>query len=115
MKLLTATQARQMLANGRWNTARIARHYAPTDFRPVVRLFTETNPMSWLLSELDPKDPDIAFGLCVSELDCATFRSVRLSSLLGDDGTTQTFRRDRHFHATMTLGAYAAQINEQPT
>ena len=31
---------------------------------PVVKLFTPDAGCTWLLSELDPEDPDIAFGLC---------------------------------------------------
>lgn len=31
---------------------------------PVVKLFTPDACCTWLLSELDPEDPDIAFGLC---------------------------------------------------
>ena len=31
---------------------------------PVVKLFTADAGCTWLLSELDPEEPDIAFGLC---------------------------------------------------
>ena len=31
---------------------------------PVVKLFTPDAGCTWLLSELDPGEPDIAFGLC---------------------------------------------------
>jgi hypothetical protein len=30
----------------------------------VVKLFTPDAACTWLLTELDPDDPDIAFGLC---------------------------------------------------
>ncbi|WP_425374772.1 DUF2958 domain-containing protein [Mesorhizobium tamadayense] len=33
---------------------------------PVVKLFTSGT--TWLLTELDPDDPTIAFGLCASAL-----------------------------------------------
>jgi hypothetical protein len=31
---------------------------------PVVKLFAPWCGATWLLTELDPGDPDIAFGLC---------------------------------------------------
>lgn len=34
------------------------------DFRPVVRLFTPDAQATWLLTEIDPEAPMIAFGLC---------------------------------------------------
>lgn len=34
------------------------------DFSPVVKLFCPWSGATWLLTELDPDDPDIAFGLC---------------------------------------------------
>lgn len=34
------------------------------DHPPVVKLFTPDGGATWLLSEIDPEDPDIAYGLC---------------------------------------------------
>jgi hypothetical protein len=34
------------------------------DFPPVVKLFTPDAGTTWLLTEIDPDDPDRAFGLC---------------------------------------------------
>lgn len=34
------------------------------DFYPVVKLFTPDATCTWLLTEIDPDDPDLAFGLC---------------------------------------------------
>lgn len=49
----------RMLANG-------ARSAAGEDIDPypVLKLFTPNGAATWLLTELDPHDPDIAFGLC---------------------------------------------------
>jgi len=33
------------------------------DFQPVVKLFTPDGGCTWLLTEIDPSDTDIAFGL----------------------------------------------------
>ena len=56
MELLTE-QREQMLANGRQCRPR------RRSFKPVVRL-SARGATRWLLTELDPDDPDIAFGLC---------------------------------------------------
>lgn len=56
---LTDAQSDQLVANGL--TAR-----AQADFDPlsVVKLFTPDAGATWLLSEIDLEDPDIAFTLC---------------------------------------------------
>lgn len=57
--LITSEQRTLMLANG----ARSAAGEEIDPF-PVVKLFTPDGGATWLLTELDPDDPDIAFGLC---------------------------------------------------
>jgi Protein of unknown function (DUF2958) len=59
MKLLTETQRRKLLANGERR-----RTDADFDPHPVVKLFTSDTNCTWLLTELDPDEPDRAFGLC---------------------------------------------------
>lgn len=48
-----------LLANGAKTKAGIDH-----DPFPVVKLFTPDAGATWLLTELDPDDHDIAFGLC---------------------------------------------------
>ena len=43
---------------------------AEPDFLPVVKLFTPDAGCTWPLPELDPEDPDIAFGLCDLGIGC---------------------------------------------
>ena len=64
MKLFTKTQHERLLANGTANAERIADDGNVHDFWPVVKLFTPDANATWLLSEIDPEEPDIAFGLC---------------------------------------------------
>ncbi len=64
MDLITAELRERLLENGRTNAARIADDGNTIDFRPVVKLFTPDANCTWLLSEIDPDNPDIAFGLC---------------------------------------------------
>ena len=39
-------------------------------YLPVVKLFTPDVNATWLLTELDPEDPDISFGLCDLGVGC---------------------------------------------
>ena len=55
MLLITREQREKLLENGR-NSGK--------DHTPVVKLFTPDGPCTWLLTEILPSDPTIAFGLC---------------------------------------------------
>ncbi|MDH3662468.1 MAG: DUF2958 domain-containing protein [Alphaproteobacteria bacterium] len=61
MPLLLPEHREQLLANGR---AAAAAGGADLGHAPVVKLFTPDANGTWLLTELDPDEPDIAFGLC---------------------------------------------------
>lgn len=60
MKLITKEQQSKMLDQGRANAERAG----GIDFPPVVKLFTPDANATWLLTEIDPENPDLAFGLC---------------------------------------------------
>ena len=49
------------------------------DFLPAVKLFMPERGFVWLLAELDPEQPDIAFGLCDLGMACPELGSVSLS------------------------------------
>lgn len=75
---------------------------------PVVKLFTPDASCTWLLSELDPSDPDIAFGLCDLGVGYPELGSVRLSELESIRGPLGlAVERDLHFAADKPLSAYA--------
>src|SRR5919205_4246296 len=63
--LITDRQRAELVANGE-RTAKGECH----DPFPVVKLFTPDANATWLLSEIDPEDPDSAFGLCGLGLGC---------------------------------------------
>src|SRR3546814_3503045 len=58
MQLITDEQRERLLANGRRTAAG-----ENIDPPPVVKLFTPDANATWLLTELDPAEPDRAFGL----------------------------------------------------
>lgn len=64
MELLPQSILDQLAANGRANQTRIEACEDTIDHHPVVKLFTPDGGATWLLSETDPDDPDICFGLC---------------------------------------------------
>ena len=58
--LLTAALRRQLLQNG--HKSRSQPDFDPV---PVAKLFTPDASATWLLTELNPDNPDLAFGLGV--------------------------------------------------
>ena len=112
--LLTPDQHARMLANGKANAERMADDGNTQDFWPVVKLFCPWGAATWLLSELDPEDEDIAFGLCDLGFGCPELGSVRLSELAAVRGPAGlTIERDRHFKPTKSLTAYAAEASDK--
>jgi Protein of unknown function (DUF2958) len=108
MKLLTADIRKQLLRNGRIRQQLELTSEAEPDFLPVVKLFTPDAGCTWLLTEIDPDDPDIAFGLCDLGMGTPELGSVSLSELASIRGRLNLpVERDLHFTATKTLSAYA--------
>lgn len=51
------------------------------DFYPVVKFFMPDGAATWRLSEADPTDPDIAFGLCDLGFGTPELGSVRIGEI----------------------------------
>ena len=108
MKLLTADIREKLFRNGRLRQQLELTSEAVPDFLPVVKLFTPDAGCTWLLTEIDPDDPDIAFGLCDLGMGCPEIGSVSLSELASVRGRLNLpVERDLYFTATKTLSAYA--------
>lgn len=100
MELLTDALRKQLLNNGAVPDG--------TDHKPVVKFFTPDAGATWLITEIDPDDPDILFGLCDLGLGFPELGSVRLSELKSARGKLGLpVERDLHFTATHTLSVYA--------
>lgn len=109
MKLLTPSIREQLLRNGRTQQQLAEAGDDDADFVPVVKLFTPDAACTWLLTELDPDDPDIAFGLCDLGFGCPELGSVRISEIESIRGRLRLpVERDLHFAAVHTLGVYAS-------
>src|SRR5216683_5596351 len=108
MKLLTADIRNRLLRNGRVRQQCEQAGESEPDFLPVVKLFTPDGGCTWLLTEINPEDPDIAFGLCDLGFGCPELGSVSLSELESVRGQLGLpVERDLYFTATKTLSAYA--------
>jgi hypothetical protein len=113
-ELLTADIRERLLANGRLRLEFQMREEAEPDFLPVVKLFTPDANCTWLLTELDPEEPDIAFGLCdlgMGYPELGTVSIAELESVRGRLGLP--VERDLHFTAKKTLSAYADDARER--
>lgn len=112
MELLTDELKEQLLANGR-QQAPVRGSDDEIDFFPVVKLFTPDAGATWLLSEIDPEEPDLAFGLCDLGLGFPELGLVSLSELAKVRGKLGLpVERDLHFVARKPLSAYASEASE---
>ncbi|GEQ99273.1 single-stranded DNA endonuclease [Iodidimonas gelatinilytica] len=101
MKLITKDIEQKLLANGR-NRGQ--------DHPPVVKIFNPIGSATWLLSEIDPEAPDIAFGLADLGMGCPELGSVSLSQLQNfhNNLTGLGLERDLFFEASAPMSAYVA-------
>lgn len=97
--LISSELRAQLLANG----ARSARHENHDPF-PIVKLFTPDAKAVWLLTELDPDDPDLAYGICDLGLGAPKLDYLRLSELTAL--SNQLIQCDIAFVADRPLSAY---------
>lgn len=101
--LFAQISRQKLLANGARSAA--GEHIDPV---PVVKLFTPDANATWLLTEIDPDNPDIAFGLCDLGLGCPELGSVSLKEIERFRGPLGLpVERDRHYGETRRLSEVA--------
>ena len=109
MKLFTEAQRCELIANGERSAA--GEHIDP---HPIVKLFTPDADATWLLTELDPREPDGAFGLCDLGLGCPELGFVSITELAGVRGRLGLpIERDLYFTANRPLSEYAAEAHRR--
>ncbi len=112
MKLLTKEQRERLLKNGR-DQRHVKGTKAEKDFWPVVKFFYPAGAATWLVTEADPDEPDILFGLCDLGHGFPELGSVRLSELENFQGQLGLgIERDRFFTAKAPLSRYADAARE---
>lgn len=109
LKMSDAVRA-ALLANGRLQRDAEGRSL---DFVPVVKLFTPDSGATWLLTEIDPDNTDIAFGLADHGFGSPELGYVSLTELGAvRGGLGLPVELDRFFRADKPLSAYAAAARE---
>jgi hypothetical protein len=112
MNFLTDDQRRTLLQNGETRHARQRAGEPEPDFYPVVKLFTPFGA-TWLLAELYPDDPDIAFGLCDLGMGFPELGDVSLAEIATVRGPHgMTVEPDPHFRADKPLSGYAVRARK---
>lgn len=102
LHLISSTQRQALLANGR-----LSAQGEDIDPYPVVKLFTPDAAATWLLTELDPDDPDLAFGLCDLGLGCPELGWVSLAEIISIRSRLGLpVEQDRYFIADCPLSTY---------
>ena len=101
MKLLTQQQFEQLKTNG-------SDQNREKDHFPVVKIFLPGTNCTWLLTEIDPEEPTIAFGLCDLGMGFPELGNVSLEEL---ENTVvrgiYRVERDHTFAAKYPLSVYA--------
>lgn len=113
MQLFTEEILAKLKANGE-HQARVAGSNHEIDFFPVVKIFNPYGSGRWLLTEISPDDPDIAFGLCDLGLNCPELGYVSIKELLSIDmGYGLKLERDESFTGAKPISVYArdASVN----
>jgi len=111
MNLLTPAQYEQLLENGRRQAAvRGTEH--EFDFAPVVKLFDPCGAGTWLLTEIEPDHPDIAWGLCDLGMGFPEFGTVSLSELAAVRGRLGLgIERDIYFETEKPISAFIEEAS----
>lgn len=109
-RLIPAELREKMIEN-----ARDALKDRGEDHPPVVKLFSIAGSATWLLSELNPIEPDIAFGLCDLGMGFPELGYVSLKEL---ENIQHPFLplplivRDEHFDADYLMSVYMEAANQ---
>jgi hypothetical protein len=75
---------------------------------PVVKLFTPDAGATWLLTELHPDNPTIAFGLCDLGMGCPELGYIDLDEISAVRGPLGLpIERDEHYAETRRLSVLA--------
>ncbi|GAB2564446.1 DUF2958 domain-containing protein [Spirosoma aerophilum] len=105
MKLFTKEQLTKLLHNG-------SPEHIGKDHIPVVKLFTPDAGCTWLLTEIDLEETDLAFGLCDLGLGFPELSYISITELLSIRGRFGLpVERDSHFEGKHPISIYARSAN----
>lgn len=99
MKLVTKELHDKLIANGKVQDG---------DPVPPMKLFNPTGAGTWLVTELDPERPDVAFGLADLGMGCPELGSFSLDELRAFRGRFGLgIERDLWFKGRWPISVYA--------
>lgn len=112
-RLFTVAQYEQLISNG-------SPQNRDQDHVPVAKLFLPGTGCTWLLTEIDPEEPDLAFGLCDLGMGFPELGYVSLEEITSvKTRYGMSVERDLHFTGKHSISVYAraarshSQIVEQ--
>jgi len=98
--ILTDDQKAKLLANGRVSAER----GGPQNHWPVIKLFVPNTRCVWLVTEIDPADQSVGFGLCDLGQGTPEMGSIDLAELV--DPADPLAKPDPKFQAQHPLFVY---------
>lgn len=100
-RLFTIAQYEQLISNG-------SPQNRDQDHIPVAKLFLPGTGCTWLLTEIDPEEPDLAFGLCDLGMGFPELGYVSLEEITSvKTRYGMSVERDLHFIAKYPISVYA--------
>ncbi|MPR06308.1 DUF2958 domain-containing protein [Microvirga tunisiensis] len=104
MDLIPEDLRQVLIANGQ-----ASQDGTKSDHIPVVKLFMPDSQATWLITELKPSDPDLAYGLADLGMGAPESGWFRLSDIIAQRGVLNLpIKRDPYFRADRPLSAYEA-------
>lgn len=111
IELFTEENLIKLLANGKAQAAQ--EEPGSLDFHPVIKLFTPDAQATWLLSEIDPNDRELAFGLTdMGDGNPALSRVWLPELLVARGGLNLPIERDFSFRPRYPISVYAQAARE---
>jgi hypothetical protein len=110
MELITATMRKKLLHNGTLQRNRFIACEPDLDLKPVVKLFRGDGAYRWLITELNPEIPDMAYGLYdlgPGSIKLGSFRISEIEALALPPSFP--IERDKFFKASKTICEYTEE------
>jgi hypothetical protein len=109
---ITKAQWEQLYKNG-LTQSKVKGTSKELDPFPVIKLFYPAGSGTWLLTEIQPDDLDIAWGLCDLGMGCAEFGTVSLREMADFVGRAGLgIERDKFFEGTAPISRYIDAARE---
>lgn len=116
-KIFTAEILHKLAANGKATRDAQARGETEPDHFPVIKVFNPYGGATWLLTESEPGEPDILFGLCDLGQGFPELGYICRSEIEGLKIKVGRYElpleRDAWFKADKPLSAYAAEARDK--